>query len=236
MTCPHKTIEAALDRWTEVHWHIHQIERSYHNPDGVRFAFNSLIRSAKEIPQILTMELQNHPLYKMTFHPLIENLRRDPLFNLLSAKRDFIVHRGMLDVHSKGMIGTTEGRDWKIGGPFYVHPNESSDEAYARFIDLCKSNRDVRNLLGPDCDSWPMLERKWCLPEFPDKDFLEIAVTAWRTCGDIISDILVILGANRLDTELRCAHDPAKVRRKEYSQAEFFRIVDGIDINTGKRI
>jgi len=236
MQCVHKQIEASLDRWQEVHWQIHQIEQHYHEPDAVRFSFNALIRAAKEIPQILSMELQNRNDYGEHIKPSLDTLKADPLFSLLSKKRDYVVHRGMLEVNSSGSIGTTEGRGrWKIGFRFNVEPWESSDEAYFRFREACKAKKDVRSLMGPDCDSWPMLQRKWCLPDFPDEDFLEIAVTAWRTSGEALSKILVHLGGDSLDLELECAHDPNRVRSREYSQEEFFRSVDGIDIQTGEQ-
>lgn len=234
MHCIHKHIEASLDRWQEVHWQIHQIENHYHEPDGVRFSFNALIRAAKEIPQILSMELQNRDDYREHIRPILDDLKDDPLFSLLSKKRDFVVHRGMLEIHSSGSIGTTEGRGWKIAFPFRVEPWESSNDAYLRFRETCKRDKGIRNLMGPDCDSWPMLQRKWLLPEFPDDDFLEVAVTTWRTSGAAISRILTHLGGDNLGTELLCAHDPEKVRNREYSQEEFFRFVDGVDIRTGE--
>lgn len=236
MSCVHDQIVASLDRWMEIHWQIHQIEAHYHNPDGVRFSFNALIRATKEIPQILLMELQGRTDYRAEIKPKIEDLKMDPLFSLLSAKRDYVVHRGMLEVQSTGFIGTTEGRGWKFGFSFSVYPWESSDEAYQRFLKLCKSDAKIRRLMGPDCDSSPMIERVWRLPDFPDKDFLEIAIASWRTAGNLLSDIIVHLGGEPLDTELSCTHDPALIRRKVYSQTEFFRIIDGIDVATGKRI
>ena len=237
MSCVHKQLEASLDRWQEVHWQIHQIEQYYHTPDGVRYSFNALIRAAKEIPQIMSMELQRRADYQKQIEPQIERLKSDPLFSLLSKKRDYVVHHGMLDVNSTGTIGTTEGRGrWKIGFPFSVRPWESSDEAYLRFVEMCKADNDVRKLMGPDCDSWPILQRKWCLPEFPDQDFLGIAVTAWRTSGEVLSSILTHLGADGLDLELQCAHDPERVRSREFSQEEFFRVVDRIDIRTGEQV
>ena len=230
MKCVHKSIESSLARFSEVHWQIHQIEQHYHSPEGVRFSFNGFIRAIKEIPRILSMELQNRNDYGTIIKPKLETLKRDPLFSLLSEKRNYIVHKGMLDIHSSGTIGTTEGRGFKIGFSFPVDLWETSDEAYSRFIKACQSDAFIRQLMGPDCDSWPMLQRKWCLPNFPDQDFLSVAVTAWQTCGTVISEILVHLGGEPLDTSLLCAPDPEKVRRKEYSQADFFRIVDGLNI------
>jgi len=231
MSCAHEIIATSLDRWKEVHWQIHQIENHYHSPDGVRYSFNGLIRAANEIPAMLSKELQNRPDYQLQIKPKLVELRADPLFFLLSNKRNYVVHHGMLEVHSSGSIGTTEGSGWKICFPFPINLWESSEEAYARFVKVCKGDKEKRQMMGPDCDSWPMLQRKWVLPEFPDEDFLSIAVTAWRTCGKVLSEILVLLGGETLDTELRCAHDPEKVRIREYSQADFFRLVDGIDID-----
>ncbi len=71
MTCAHSQVEAALDRWLECHWHIHQMEGNYHYPDPFRYALNSYIRALKEIPQILRMELQNHADYRTYFQPAI---------------------------------------------------------------------------------------------------------------------------------------------------------------------
>jgi hypothetical protein len=62
--CPHSYIESALDRWVESHWHIHQMEVNYHTPDLFRYCVNSFIRSIREVPQLLSMELQNHIDYK----------------------------------------------------------------------------------------------------------------------------------------------------------------------------
>ncbi len=151
--CPQEHIEASLDRWTEAHWHIHQMEEHFHVPDLFRYSLNAFVRSLKEIPQILTMELQNQPEYQKQFKPAIDELNQDPLFCVFRQKRDFIVHRGTLRLHSSGSVGTTEGRGFKIGFPLRVSPDESSDEAYARFMELCRRDEYFPNLLRPDCDS-----------------------------------------------------------------------------------
>ena len=75
MGCPHSLVEASLDRWLEVHWHIHQIEWHYHSPEGFRYSFNSFIRSAKEVPAIIQMELQNHQDYREKIKPIVDRLR-----------------------------------------------------------------------------------------------------------------------------------------------------------------
>ena len=231
MNCPHSHIEAALDRWSECHWHIHQMEANYHSPDLFRYSLNSFIRAVKEIPQILKMELQNHSQYRSDFKPIIDSFLSNKLMSLLHKKRDFIVHQGMLDILSKGSVGTTEGRGIKISIGFNVAPHESTQEAYERFKSLCKNDGVIRGLAGPDCDSWPMIRREWRIQEIPEDELLELSVNAWRLLGEVISKIVVTLGGEPLDLSFSCRHDPEKVKTMEFSQQEFFKSVDGIEIN-----
>ena len=231
MNCPHSHIEAALDRWSECHWHIHQMENNYHVPDLFRYSLNSFIRAVKEIPQILKMELQNHPEYKNQFKSLINSLKSNELMSKLHKKRDFIVHQGQLEIESTGSVGTTEGRGIKISIPIRVEPYETTQEAYDRFKILCKENKVLRSLAGPDCDSRPMIRREWKIPDFPGVELLELSVNAWKVVGEVISQLVEILGGEKLDLSFSCRHETEKVKTVEFSQSEFFMSVDGIDIN-----
>lgn len=207
------------------------MEANYHTPDLFRYSLNSFIRAVKEIPQILKMELQNHREYQNEFKPLIDSLRSNELLSTLHNKRDFIVHQGMLEVLSKGCVGTTEGRGIKISIAFPVAPYETTQEAYERFKDLCRKDKFIRDMAGPDCDSWPMIRREWKVTEFPDKELLELSVDAWRLVGEVMSQIVVKLGGEKLDLSFSCRHEPEKVKTVEFSQQEFFKSIDSIDIN-----
>lgn len=231
MKCPHSKIEAALDRWSECHWHIHQMEDNYHTPDLFRYSLNSFIRAVKEIPQILKMELQNETTFKKLFKPIIDSLKKNDLMSRLSKKRDFIVHQGLLEIESSGSVGTTEGRGIKIAIPIHVKPYETTQEAYDRFKILCRGNKALRCIAGPDCDSWPMIRREWIVPDFPGLELLELAIDAWGLVGEVISQIVQRLGGEAIDLSFSCRHDPEKVKTVEFNQREFFMSVDGIDIN-----
>jgi hypothetical protein len=183
------------------------------------------------MPQILTTELQNAG-NKSELKPLINSIYKDSLFEVFRKKRNFIVHQGMLDLLSKGVVGTTEGRGVKIGIPFPVSPNESSNEAYERFKRVCREDNFIRSLAGPDCDSWPCIIREWKIREFPDSDLLDICIDAWRKMGTILSEILEVIGGEKLDLSLSCRHDPKEVKMVEFSQQDFFMSVDGIDLSS----
>lgn len=228
MTLAYFQLEAALDRWSECHWHIHQMEINYHEPEPFRYALNSFIRATKEVPQIIKMELQNHPLYSSKIKPIINSTKSNELLEKLSIQRDFIVHRGMLDLTSKGHIGTTEGRGFKISIGFSVAPFESSNEAYERYKEICRSNPIFRAAFGPDCDSQPYLRREWKLEDTGDTELLELSVSAWRAQGIAISSIVELLGGETLDPSMSCRHHPEKIKTRKYSQSEFFKSVDGL--------
>ncbi|WP_299011323.1 hypothetical protein [uncultured Shewanella sp.] len=231
MNCPHTKIEAALDRWSECHWYVHQMEENYHTPDLFRYSLNSFIRALKEIPQILKMELQNELSFKRQFKPIIDLLNNNELLSKLKKKRDFIVHQGMLEVESSGCIGTTEGRRIKMSVSMHVEPHETTQEAYDRFKDMCRNNPVLREMVGPDCDSWPMIRREWKTSDFTGKELLQLAIDAWSLVGEVISKIVQIMGGEPLDLSFSCRHDPEKVKIVEFSQHDFFMSVDGIDIN-----
>ena len=179
---------------------------------------------------MLEMELQNKSDYRIHVKPIVDSAYGDPLLRLLHRKRDFIVHHGMLEVLSTGMVGTTEGRALKLGARFPVSPEESSDEAYERSEHVCRQRPEVRALAGPDCNSWPCIRREWKIQEFRDTELLDLAVDAWHLTGSVVSRIVEHLGAEALDLSLPCRHDPERVRMREYSQERFFERVDGINI------
>ena len=158
--------------WTagrKCHWQLHQMEGNYHEPEEFRYALNSFIRAAKEVQGILMSDLQRHRAVREAIQPQLEKLRRNELFSTLKKRRDFLVHHGMLELQSRGSVGTTEGARIKLTFPFPVSPHETSDAAYARYKEICRNDKFSRGI-GPDCDSAPAIWRTWMIPEFPNRD------------------------------------------------------------------
>lgn len=236
MSCPHELIETPLDRWSECHWHIHQMELNYHEPEPFRYALNSFIRAFKEVHELIAKSLQHRADLKVAIKPAELAFHANDLYQVLHKKRNFIVHHGMLNLQSKGSVGTVEGRRVKISIAFHVDPQESSMEAYVRFKALCKANAVVRGLAGPDCDSQPAVWRTWMIQEFPDRDLLDVAFEAWQLLGALLSAIMEAQGGERFDLTLPCRHDPELVKIKRFSQEEFFLDVDGVDLVEEERL
>ena len=57
MTCVHTPLESSLDRWHECHWHLHQMEANYHQPDAFRYALNAFIRAIADVPDALDLSM-----------------------------------------------------------------------------------------------------------------------------------------------------------------------------------
>lgn len=233
-TCAHTNLELSLDRWQECHWYLHQMEANYHEPEPFRYSCNAFLRAVKEVPQALMNDLQRHPNERAKIKPLLESTSANILLQTLGKRRDFVVHHGALNLNSFGRIGTTEGATIKIAFPFAVRPWETSDEAYERYKALCKTDKLLRGL-GPDCDSAPALWRTWMIPQFPDRDLLDVAFEAWTALGELLSGAVEAFGGEKLDLRLPCRHDPAQVQIKRFSQYEFFLSVDGIDLMEEER-
>jgi hypothetical protein len=228
-SCAHSNLELSLDRWQECHWYLHQMEGNYHEPEPFRYSINAFLRAVKEVPQALLNDVQRHPAIKARIKPLQDAVSKNVLLYTLGKRRDFIVHHGALNLKSRGQIGTTEGAKIKFTFPFAVHPWETSNEAYERYKALCRTDKFIRGL-GPDCDSAPALWRTWMIPEFPDRDLLDVAFEAWMRLGELLSGAVEAFGGEKLDLRMSCRHDPASVRIKRFSQREFFLSVDGTDL------
>jgi hypothetical protein len=212
------------------------MEESYHQPEAFRYSTNSFIRAFKEVPVLLLMTTQHRPDIREEIAPSMEALVSSDLYKKLAKKRDFLVHQGMLSLQSHGSAGTTEGRGVKISFPFRVHPWESSDEAYVRYKEICRTDKMIRSLLGPDCDSAPAIWRTWLIKEFPDRDLLDVAFEAWTKLGEVLSATVQAQGGEALDLSMPCRHDPELVRIKRFSQYEFFLEVDGVDLEEEARL
>ena len=223
--CPFSIINFACDRLFEARWHLKNAKQLFHEPDGFRYSINAFIRCTKEIPGMISKEMQNKNNYQSEIKPIIEELNKNPLFQMLKQKRDFIVHHGKLEIKSTGRIGITELRIDKISMPFPVHPNEPSSHAYKRFLDTCKRVPMYRSLLGPDCDSFPFLERTWEIEEF-ENDIFDICAEAFKVLATSINKIVTLEGALGFDLKSMELGSSNEVKRIVYDRDEFHKYIN----------
>ncbi len=213
----YERIISSLDRLREAHFWLHGIEQYYHFAEPFRWHLNSFLKALKEIPQILSMELQQAKGFKQWFVPKRATLHSDPLLKVLHDHRDFVVHRGMLIPKSMAMIGITEGRGMKLGINFPVPPLEDSDDGMKRYIAAIKINGDFFGTFIDDEDSLPCVERYWRLPDFSE-EVVELCARAWLRLGEVVGEVLTWLGASPPSLSLDCRHASQELHYKLYER------------------
>lgn len=166
---------------------------------------------------MMKMALQNSPGFPLWFKPHKAALATDPLLSQLSKHRNYVVHQGMLVPNSKAMIGITEGRGLKLAMGFALHPLEDSDDGMKRYLQATKGGRDVLDLLMPDEDSLPCVEREWRLPNF-ESEVVETCAAAWLRMGETIVDVIKWLGGPEDKFSLACMHATRNYRVKTYNR------------------
>lgn len=221
-THPLAPIESALDRFREAHYWIHTLEEHYHHADPFRWHFNAFLKSIKEVPHLVAMGLQNRKGFSAWFKTERERLTHDPLMNYLSSQRDFVVHKGMLVPSSSGTIGITEGRGIKLGVTFPVHPLEDSDDAMHRYLRYVLEHRDFLQVLTPDDDSMPCIQREWRLPNF-DQELVGLSAQAWLRTGDTVNAVVAWLGQSPQELSLDCRHSSQQVQFKLFNRTSLKR-------------
>jgi hypothetical protein len=220
-TCPLSILTDAIDRLLEARHHLSEAKDLYHEPEKYRYSTNAFLRTIKEVPHLISQEIQNDPEYASKVKPIIGELRKDALFQTLSKKRDYIVHRTQLDYRSTCTVGATEIRVDKISVTFPISPKESSVDAYFRFLDICKNNPSFFNLFGPDCDSIPFVKRGWKIEEFDD-DFFDVCSSLFDSVTETINTILKKKGAIALDRYKLKVGKSSEINKLLFDRDQFF--------------
>ncbi len=205
---------------TEAHFWIHQLEAFYHFAEPVRWHLNAFLKAVKEVPILLSQELQNHPGFPEWFRAEREHLYANGLLRILHKQRDFIVHQGMLIPKSSGGIGRTEGRGFKVGVSLSIEPHLDSDEAMGRYLFLvAMDGDDMFSILEEDEDSVPCVHRVWRLEPF-DEELVDLAVRAWAETAAMVRRVIRWLGdeSPKLTLECRCRHSAQDVQFKTYDR------------------
>ncbi|MCF6282076.1 MAG: hypothetical protein L3J28_07675 [Candidatus Polarisedimenticolaceae bacterium] len=217
MNCAHDKIDAALDRLQESHWYLHQIELHYHDADALRYSMNAFIRSLREIPDMVTMSLQNQDGFRKWHKPLRCELElEDHLYSQVIRHRRHIVHKSMLKPESKACVATIRGHTIKMQFGFYVDPFEDSDAAIQRFLTMSKDDPILLQALAPDEVQSLALIREWHIDGF-DEEIIEAFRNSWLRVTAYLSDILIKLGGEPFPEYFpECFKDSRVYRYKKY--------------------
>ena len=212
----------ALDRFQEAHFWLHMMEQHYHSADQFRWHLNVFLKALKEVPDMISMALQNEKDFTAWFRMQRKTLFDDPLMQALSKRRDQVVHREMLVPKSQADVGITELQGMKLGMTFPVHPLEDSDAGMERYLRSVKRAGDskVADFLGIlmlDEDSLPCVRREWRLAEF-DEELVDLCARAWLQTSETLMSVLRWLGEDPPPQTLFCRRGHQAVLFKTYNR------------------
>lgn len=214
MDHPCLKLNSTLDRYQEAHLWLHMMEIEYHNADPFRWYLNVFLKALNEVPNLIAMELQNHPGFPKWFRHHRQRLGSDPLIHALSKGRDRVVHKKMLIPKSRAAVGITEGRGMKLGFGMNINPLQDSDHGMHCYL----AAGDFFDILMPDEDSLPCVQREWRLPDF-DEELIDLCSRAWERVGVTLADVLKWLGEDIPPLILSCRRSHQAVRFKTYNRA-----------------
>jgi hypothetical protein len=215
-------LTSALDRFQEAHFWLHMMEQHYHSADLFRWHLNVFLKALKEVPDMISMALQNERNFPAWFRTQRKTLLDDPLMQAFSKGRDQIVHREMLVPRSRAEVGITELRGMKLGMTFPVHPLEDSDAGMERYLQSVKRAKDSKmadflGVLMPDEDSLPCVRREWRLADF-DQELIDLCARAWLRTGETLAAALRWLGEDPPPQTLTCRSEHQAVLYKTYDR------------------
>lgn len=212
-------IPAAFDRFQEAHFWIHGLESHYHYASHFRWHLNAFLKSLKEIPQLLQIELQNENGFTGWFTDQKRALNEDPMIAYLSKQRDVVVHQRMLIPDSHCAVGVTELRGMKLGMSLEMDARRDSDHAMHSYLIAAAKGDDFLGILIPDEDSIPCVHRVWRLQQFDD-DIVEVCARAWIRVGETLSEVIRWMGVEPPPLSLDCRHGDQKVQFKHYDREQ----------------
>jgi hypothetical protein len=207
-------LASTIDRFQEAHLWLHTMEDYYHFADKFCWSLNVFLKALNEVPNLIGMELQNQSGFPKWFRDHRHDLKSDPLIHALSKGRDRVVHKSMLLPKSSAAVGVTEGRGMKLGFGMNINPLQDSDHAMHCYL----AAGDFFDILMPDEDSLPCVEREWRLPDF-DEELIDLCSPAWLRVNDTVADVLKWLGEDVPPQTLACRRTHQAVRFKTYNRA-----------------
>jgi hypothetical protein len=221
-TCPNlaifQSLESSLDRQEEAAWFIRSMEKNYHRADQFRWCLNSFLRALKEVPQLISMEVQGNAAVVQWLRGQQAALRADPLLDFLFKQRDVIVHKSMLKPASRGIVGFTRGRGMKLGMGMPIDPLADSTDAILRYIHVAAQDKDFLGILYSEEDGsgeYTCVQREWRLQAFPDVEITRLCATAWERVAGLTLATAEKLGADVITPEFEL-RDPNSIQFEIY--------------------
>jgi len=162
--CP---IPSSHDRLKEVHFFLHKMAETYHEPDPFRYHLHAFIQSFESTLAILDIETQNDGRFN-DFREKRQAFVQTETMRKLNSVRDALVHLESLVPDSRVTAGWFKYGKPKLCFKSKIHPFNASIEVLASF-------RNAPSLVNPhrmwECEEVGIL-REWRLSLITDEELV----------------------------------------------------------------
>ncbi|MPY21411.1 hypothetical protein [Shewanella sp. YLB-07] len=210
MKCPNsaavKALGSSMDRLNEAQWYVELMQDNYHTANKFRWALTGFLRSIKEIPQIISMEVQQHAELKDWYKEVRKDIQNDPIVKYLSKQRDVVVHKKTLETASSATVGFVRGKQLKLGISVPINPRYDSVEGILMYIDAAARDTDFLGILYTEDDGSgerSAVIREWKLPGYEDVEVTTLCKHAWELMGKTNVALARMLGADFFEPQLK---------------------------------
>ncbi|HCM0974832.1 hypothetical protein ACEV7K_22195 [Vibrio parahaemolyticus] len=210
MKCPNsvavKALSSSMDRLNEAQWYVELMQENYHTANKFRWALTGFLRSIKEIPQIISMEVQQHPELKAWYKEARKEIQNDPIVKYLSKQRDVVVHQKALETASTATVGFVRGKQLKLGIKVPINPRYDSVEGILMYIDTVARGEDFLGILYTEDDGsgeYSAVIREWKLPGYEDVEVTTLCKHVWELLGKTNVELARKLGADFFEPQLK---------------------------------
>jgi len=162
--CP---IPSAHDRLSESHYFLHEMERTYHEPDPFRYNLHAFIQAFESTISLLLIETQGDPRFAELRARLQARLATEQMQKFKSV-RDAAVHRESLVPDSRVSVGWFKYGRPKLCIRMPINPLLSSLEVMTRF----RNDRSLVNLQRMWEGEEVGILREWRLHSVSDGELL----------------------------------------------------------------
>ena len=177
--CPisntHHRLKDVLQLWL-------QAAQTYHEPEKFKINVNAIIQTIRNVTFVLQNEKKNIPDFESWYNKWRERFREDDLMRWLHNARNRVVKQGDLSVASKAHVVIKNWLDCQIT-ELDVPPHLSAKQIA---VTVCKII--PKNSLKKFGDTVIFVERRWSVPDLPNKELLDVFFYAYQELFKLVNE------------------------------------------------
>ena len=173
-------------RLLDAHNLWHQAAENYGNPDLFRTNLNATIQALRNITFALQSEKHTFHDFDAWYTPWQTRMRASRVLTWVKDARNTVVKQGDLDTASTATVRLLTWKDDELA--CIPVPPDTSSEALLKNSPILERITKARIPDGDLADALIEIERQWSLPEFQDREVLDILAAAYGLLSDLVVD------------------------------------------------